>query len=147
MSRIGPDSRDDRRRRHCASRHESWLRSRFEFIVSSPAAGPEDTRSHAAVHVAAVGDLDRAAAVSLPPPEVLSELVRDARVTVDLSAVTLIDSEGVRLLQRIADEVRRRRGQVVFIDARPPIAQVIDLTGATFELRRRDDLGEPVSIG
>lgn len=146
MTPTGQDSHDDRRRGRCAGRHDSWRSFRFEFIVSGPSTLTQVGGLAPDVAVCVVGDLDRATAPTVRIEDLFGS-VRGANVTVDLSAVTLIDSEGVRLLEEIARAVCRHDGEIVFVDALPAVERVIDLTGAGLELRRRDDLDESATIG
>ncbi len=50
-------------------------------------------------------------------------------VVIDLSAVTLIDSAGVRLLEQLRDLAHTRHGRVWLIEPNPVVQRVLDVIG------------------
>ena len=85
------------------------------------------------------GELDLATAGLVP--EAVSRLLRDGhtRIVVDLRAVNLIDSVGVRALLHIRRRMWRSDGTVAFVCAQEPTGRVLRVMGLYDPLECTDD--------
>lgn len=73
------------------------------------------------------GDLDLATAPELERE--LAERTADARLVIDLTPCSFLDSSGVRVLAAAAGDAERRGGQLGLVVVDPGIARVLEITG------------------
>lgn len=86
-------------------------------------------RGRDALTVHLYGEIDFAASLELSPrlDDVLGDFSGELRF--DLQEVTLLDSEGMKMLIRAADLVRKRQGQAHVVRCSRPVRRILSLTG------------------
>ena len=110
--------------------HGAYLHDVLHFaLVEGPAEfDARLERVHDGSVVAHVrGDLDMATAPMLE--RVLAGWERRAKLVVDLSECTFVDSAGLRLLTRAAREAEENGGTVALVVVDPGIRRVLEITG------------------
>ena len=105
-----------------------------EHGIRPPAAfGIEEERSGAATAIRLIGEVDVAAS---GPLRARVDAAASGPLVFDLSAVTFVDSSGLRELLRARKECDRRGGRLVLAGLPPTVTRLFDLTGtaAMFEI-------------
>ena len=87
----------------------------------------ERTEREDGVCVAVAGEVDAHTAPRMLA-ELLAALERDPRLTVDLAAVTFMDSQGLAALLRARQETERRGGTLRLDRVSPRVLKVLQLT-------------------
>lgn len=104
----------------------------------SPKPGSFDIASAAddgTVTVTLRGELDLASVGSLEERLLALEQGELERIVVDLSAVSFIDSSGLRVLLLADGRARERGHELVFTPATEPVHRMLEMTGALDLLR------------
>ena len=83
--------------------------------------------------VVADGQIDSHTAPTLD--EALAGADPTQSVSVDLSAITFVDSSGLRVLVRAHNRQAEGGGELVVLDPSEPVRRLLDITGLTSELR------------
>jgi anti-anti-sigma factor len=105
-----------------------------EHGIRPPAAfAVEEERSGVAITVRLIGEVDVAASGAV---RARVDAAAAGPLVFDLSAVTFVDSSGLRELLRARKECDRRGGRLVLAGVPPTLARLFDLTGtaAMFEI-------------
>ena len=95
-----------------------------------PSAGPSITVSWVwpVALVLVVGEIDEASAPLLERRLVEAVERRAARIVVDASALTFLDSAAVEVLVAASRLLRRRGGTLTLVDLRPDLRRVVEST-------------------
>lgn len=79
------------------------------------------------VGVAVAGEVDAYTAPTMLT-KLLAAVEQDPRLTVDLAAVTFMDSQGLAVLLRVRQEVERRGGELRLAQVSPRVLRLLQLT-------------------
>jgi anti-anti-sigma factor len=98
-----------------------------EHGIRPPAAfAIEEERAGAAIAIRLTGEVDVAAAAAV---RARVDAAAAGPLVLELSAVTFVDSSGLRELLRARMECDRRGGRLVLAGVPPTVARLFDLTG------------------